>query len=153
MALGNWPTIMLLLEPPFDLGTKSLSTGFITLLISVLIFMYFSDRPWFSWPELLFRSSLGVFFKSVSAEASSDLLLLYVTSHTDVETWRLGPCNFFCHVHTQKLVRKPNLSAYTCMHYSTNLYNVGTVFKERIKFSIIKNFFFVFSTMLLCYAY
>lgn len=95
MALDNWPTIMLLLEPPFDLGTKSLSTGFITLLISVLIFMYFSDRPWFSWPELLFRSSLGVLFKSVSVEPSSDLLLLYVTSHTDVETWRLSPCNYF----------------------------------------------------------
>lgn len=127
----------------------------IAVLFPVLIFMYFSNIPWFSRQEFLFRSSLGVYiFESASVKAS-DLLLLHVTSPTDRHR-DLGGCvpadfYLFIYNHIQKLYfRKPNLNAYTCMHYSQNLPNAAIVFNRRIKISITKNFPFGFSTKALC---
>lgn len=85
MALCNCLTLMLVLEPPFDFGTCSLSKVWIAVLTPVLIFTYFSNIPWVSRQELLFRiSCVGIYiFESALVEASTDLLLLHVTSHTD----------------------------------------------------------------------
>lgn len=157
MALCNCLTLMLVLEPPFDFGTCSLSKVWIAVLTPVLIFTYFSNIPWVSRQELLFRiSCVGIYiFESALVEASTDLLLLHVTSHTDRHRDLGGrvPADFFFFFfnHTQKLYfRKLNLSAYTCMHYSQNLSSAAIVFNRRIKISITKNFPFGFSTKALC---
>lgn len=145
--------LMLVFEPPFDFGAKNLLKGFITLLISVLIFMYFSNSPWFSKQELLFRSSLCIFFlfKSASIEAFTDLLLWHVTSHIDEhgDLGRGAPAGIYVFVITHVLkfcFRKPNLSAYNCMHSSQNLHNAAIVLNKIKQISITKNFPFGNST-------
>lgn len=102
MALCNCLTLMLVLEPPFDFGTCSLSKVWIAVLTPVLIFTYLSNMPRVRRQELLFRRSMGIYiFESASVKASTDLLLLHVTSHTDRHRDLGGcvPADFFLITH------------------------------------------------------
>lgn len=123
---------------------------FISVLIFDLIFMHFSYIYGLLGKNYSSGEAWVIFLKkSALVDASTDLLLLHMTSQTD-KHGDLGDCmppDFLNPTHTQKLYfRKSNLSAYTCMHYNNNLDRAALVCTRRMKIFITKNLTYGFFT-------
>lgn len=133
MALYNWPTIMLVLEPSFDLGyLKSLESVYYYPNFGFEFYIFFTFSMLQQSRVIVQEQLIYIYIFLIVSRDIHNLFLLHVTS----PTWRSGRCvptDFFFYITgTQKLYfRKPNLSDHTCMYQSQNLYNGAISLKQK----------------------